>query len=232
MEAAVAKLTCVTDIRRPIRVLVVDDDRMAAAGITAILGTSPDIVVVGQCADGDEAVGAVERLRPSLVLCDVRMPRMDGIAVAKALSQLPDGPKLLMMTAFDDDGRVLDAVTAGAMGFLLKDEDPRRIIDAVLSVSAGDAAFSPRAARQVTEWVRQASTPDSQREALDKMRMLTDREREFALALVGGPTDAELATQFFVAETTVKSTLGSIKTKWGSRNRTQLAVVVARSGLA
>lgn len=221
-----------TDNSSPIRVLVVDDDRMAAAGITTILSTSPNIVVVGQCTDGDQVIAAVAQRRPDLVLCDVRMPRMDGIAVARALAEVPNGPRLLMMTAFDDNGRVLDAVTAGATGFLLKDEDPRRIIDAVLNVSAGDAAYSPRAARQMTEWVRQARTDESQREALEKMRQLTDREREFALALVSGPTDAELARQFFVAETTVKSTLASIKAKWGSRNRTQLAVVVARSGLA
>jgi DNA-binding NarL/FixJ family response regulator len=221
----------VTDNSRPIRVLVVDDDRMAAAGITAILSTSPDIVVVGHCTDGDQVVGAVAQFRPDLVLCDVRMPRMDGIAVARALAELADSPKLLMMTAFDDSGRVLDAVAAGATGFLLKDEDPHRIIDAVLNVSAGDAAYSPRAARQLSEWVQQARSDDAQREALAKMGMLTDREREFALALVTGATDAELAAQFFVAETTVKSALTSIKTKWGSRNRTQIAVVVARSGL-
>jgi DNA-binding NarL/FixJ family response regulator len=212
-------------------VLVVDDDPMAAAGIAAILSTSPDIVVIGHRTDGDQVLDAVAELRPDLVLCDVRMPRTDGIAVARKLEALSNSPKLLMMTAFDDDGRVLDAVAAGATGFLLKDEDPKRIIDAVRNVSAGDAAYSPRAAHQLTEWVRQARTDDAQHEALVRMRMLTERERQFALALVTGPTDAELAAQFFVAETTVKSTLTSIKTKWGTRNRTQIAVVVARSGL-
>lgn len=205
---------------------------MAAAGITAILGSAADIVVVGQCADGALVGEAVARLRPDIVLCDVRMPGADGIAVADSVAGLANGTKTLMMTAFDDDGRVLDAVAAGAAGFLLKDEDPLRIVEAVRNVSAGDAAFSPRAARQLTEWVRESRTAETRRDALAKLELLTEREREYALALVTGASDAQLAAQFFVAETTVKSALTSIKVKWGIRNRTQLAVIVARSGLA
>lgn len=135
-----------------------------------------------------------------------------------------------MMTAFDEDGRVLDAVTAGAAGFMLKDEDPHRILDAVRQVAAGDAAFSPRAAKQLSLWVRDSRVNEVRKESAAKMTQLTDREREFALALVSGATDAELAQRFFVAETTVKSTLAGIRTKWGVRTRTELAVVVARSG--
>lgn len=220
-----------TDNSQPIRVLVVDDDRMAAAGITAILSTAADIDVVGHCTDGDQVAEAVTRLRPDVVLCDVRMPRVDGIAVAGSLAGQANGTKTLMMTAFDDDGRVLAAVAAGAAGFLLKEEDPHRIIEAVQQVAAGDAAFSPRAARQLREWIRESHTADTRREALEKLAMLTDREKEFALALVTGASDAELAAQFYVAQTTVKSALSAIKTKWGIRNRTQLAVVVAQSGL-
>jgi DNA-binding NarL/FixJ family response regulator len=221
----------VTENNHRIRVLVVDDDQMAAAGITAILGTSPGIVVVGHCTDGNQVVAAVARLRPDVVLCDMRMPRMDGISVARSLAAEGSGTKTLMMTAFDDDGQVLDAVAAGAAGFLLKDEDPYRIIEAVQQVSGGDAAFSPRAAGQLAQWVRESRTADTRREALEKLDLLTDREREFALALVTGASDAELAAQFYVAESTVKSALSAIKTKWGIRNRTQLAVVVARSGV-
>ncbi|MCU1584338.1 MAG: DNA-binding response regulator [Microbacteriaceae bacterium] len=205
---------------------------MAAAGITAILNTAADIDVVGHCTDGDQVSEAVARLRPDVVLCDVRMPRMDGIAVAGSLAVAANGPKTIMMTAFDDDGRVLDAVDAGAAGFLLKDEDPHRIIEAVQYVAAGDAAFSPRAARQLSEWIRESRGADTRRESLEKLEMLTHREREFALVLVTGASDAELAAHFFVAETTVKSALTAIKNKWGIQNRTQLAVVVARSGLA
>ncbi|MFF1573198.1 response regulator [Leifsonia sp. NPDC058292] len=211
-----------------IRVLVVDDDPMAAAGVTAVLGAAPDIEVVGRCADGDEVAAAVSLHRPDVVLCDIRMPRMDGVAVVQSF----DGsvPRFLMMTAFDEDGRVLDAVSAGAFGFMLKDDDPQRIIDAVRQVAAGDAAFSPRAARQLSLWVRDSRASDARREASVKMGQLTPREREFALALTNGASDAELAQQFFVAETTVKSTLAAIRQKWGVRTRTELAVIVARSG--
>jgi DNA-binding NarL/FixJ family response regulator len=211
-----------------IRVLVVDDDPMAAAGVAAVLDAADDIDVVGRCADGDEVATAVVLHRPDVVLCDVRMPRKDGVAVVRDFSGAH--PRFLMMTAFDEDGRVLDAVSAGASGFMLKDEDPQRIIDAVRQVAAGDAAFSPRAARQLSAWVREARGADARRDAVAKMEQLTDREREFALALTSGASDAELAQLFFVAETTVKSTLAAIRAKWGVRTRTEVAVIVARSG--
>lgn len=212
----------------PIRVLVVDDDTMAANGLTMILNTATDLDVVGRCADGNEVAAAVAAHHPDVVLCDVRMPRMDGVAVVEALRGT--GPRFLMMTAFDEDGRVLDAVTAGAAGFMLKDEDPHRILEAVRQVAAGDAAFSPRAAKQLSAWVQDSRGDDLRRDARAKMAQLTEREKAFALALVTGASDAELAQQFFVAETTVKSTLSGIRTKWGVRTRTELAVVVARSG--
>lgn len=215
----------------PIRVLVVDDDLMAAAGITAILSTAQDIDVVGSRTDGDQVEAAVRELRPDVVLCDVRMPRMSGVAVAASLSAA-DAPAVLMMTAFDEDGLVLEAISAGASGFLTKDEDPRRIIDAVRTVAAGESAYSPRAARQVTEWVRASSTSGTRRDAASMLAQLTDREREFATALVDGSTDAELAARFFVSETTIKSTLSGIRAKWGARSRVELAVTVVRAGLA
>ena len=211
-----------------IRVLIVDDDTMAANGLTALLEAAPDIEVVGRRSDGDEVAAAVAQLHPDLVLCDVRMPRMDGVAVVESLHAA--GPAFLMMTAFDEDGRVLDAVAAGAAGFMLKDEDPRRILDAIRQVAAGEAAFSPRAAKQLTAWVHNSQAADTRRDATAKMAMLTEREREFALALVDGASDADLAQRFFVAETTVKSTLSGIRTKWQVRTRTELAVVVARAG--
>lgn len=215
-----------------IRILVVDDDRLAATGIAAVLATTDDLEVVGIRADGDEVGSAIRELRPDLVLCDIRMARVGGVAVVQGHASLPQAPRFLMMTAFDEDGLVLDAIAAGAAGFLMKDEDPQRIIDAVRAVAEGDAAFSPRAARQLTEWVQQSRATDARRDALAKMDLLTEREREFALVLVTGASDSELAAQFYVAETTVKSTLAAIRTKWGVRTRTELAVIVARSGLA
>ena len=138
--------------------------------------------------------------------------------------------RLLVSPVFDEDGRVLDAVSAGAAGFMLKDEDPHRIIAAVRQVAAGDAAFSPRAAKQLASWVRDSHGAEQRRDAIEKMRMLTERERDYAMAVTNGASDAELAQQFYVAETTIKSALAGIRTKWGVRTRTELAVVVARSG--
>ena len=211
--------------------LVVDDDPMAAAGVAAIVSTQDDIAVVGMCADGTQVQAAVHQLHPDVILCDVRMPNMDGVSVVRALANSTAGVRFVMMTAFDEDGRVLDAISAGADGFLLKDDDPKRIIDGVRTVAAGDAAYSPRAARQLTEWVHASPSAEARRDAQAKLAMLTDRERQYALALVSGASDSELANEFFVAETTVKSALASIRTKWGVRTRTDLAVIVARSGM-
>ena len=214
-----------------IRVLVVDDGQMAAAGIAAILGTTDDIEVVGRATDGTQVRAALAELRPDVVLCDIRMPRMDGVSVVRSLAATNRRVRFVMMTAFDEDGRVLDAISAGAAGFLLKDDDPQRIVDAVRSVAAGDSAYSPRAARQLTEWVQASHNSDARRDAQHKLAMLTERERDYARALVNGASDAELAAQFFVAESTIKSALGGIRTKWGLRTRTELAVVVARAEL-
>jgi len=221
----------VTDLHHPIRVLVVDDDPLVVTGISTILSSSPELEVVGRCSDGDEVRSAVASVTPDVVLCDVKMKRVGGIAVAAALSAMPNGPRVLMMTALDDDGLVLDAIAAGAAGFLLKEEDPQRFIEAVRQVANGEVIFSPRAARQLTDWVRDSPNAEVRRAAIQKLAMLTDREREFAVALLDGASDAELAAKFFVAETTVKSALSSIKTKWGIRNRTQLAVIVAQAGV-
>lgn len=204
---------------------------MAAAGVTAILGSQDDITVVGHCADGTQVPTALSKLRPDVVLCDVRMPQMDGVSVVRTMRPAAGDVRFVMMTAFDEDGRVLDAISAGADGFLLKDDDPTRIIDGIRTVAAGDSAYSPRAARQLTEWVQSSRNADARHDAQTKLAMLTDRERQYALALVTGASDAELAAQFFVAETTIKSTLAGIRTKWGIRTRTELAVVVARGGL-
>lgn len=221
-----------TDLPHPIRVLVVDDDPMVVTGISTILSTSADLEVVGRCSDGEEVPAAVASLKPDVVLCDVNMKRDNGIAVAATLSAMLDGPRVLMMTALDDDGLALDAITAGATGFLLKEEDPRRFIEAVQQVARGEVTFSQRAARQITDWVRDSQTADVRRAARENLAKLTDREREFAVAVMSGASDAELAATFFVAETTVKSALTSIKNKWGIRNRTQLAVIVAQAGLS
>lgn len=214
------------------RILIVDNDPLAAAGVAAVLGTAADLAVVGVRSDGDQIADAVHELRPDVVLCDVRMPELDGIAVLRRLAGAPDAPKFLMMTAFDDDGIVLQALDAGAIGFIFKDEDPRRIIDSVRAAAIGEAPFSPRAALEITHWARSERTSSKRLDAIAKMERLSAREREFAQAVALGASDAEIAARFFVAETTVKSTLAAVRTKWGARNRTDIGVIVAHSGLA
>ncbi len=218
-------------VPHPVRVLIVDDDALAAAGLAAIIRAADDLEVV-DVLDGAERLGeALQEARPEVVLCDVRMPRTDGIAIARRFSSAPDAPRFLMITAFDDDGVVLQALDAGAIGFVFKDEDPRRIIDSVRAAALGEAPFSPRAAVELTHWARSERTSSRRLDALAKLGQLTEREREFARAVVTGASDAEIAAQFFVAETTVKSALAAIRTKWGARNRTDLAVIVAHAGL-
>lgn len=215
----------------PTRILIVDDDALAAAGVAAVLGTADDLAVVGIRGDGDEVANAVHELRPDVVLCDIRMPRVDGISVVRRLATNADAPRFLMMTAFDEDGIVLQALDAGAIGFVFKGEDPRRILDSVRASVNGEAPFSPRAAVEIAHWARAERNSAKRLDARAKMDELSSRERELALAVARGASDAEIATQYFIGETTVKSTLASIRTKWGVRNRTDIAVIVAHSGL-
>lgn len=214
-----------------IRVLVIDDDALAASGLATIIESAADLAVVGVLHSADGLAETITHTRPDVVLCDVRMPRVDGITLARTFAQGEGAPKFLMMTAFDDEGVVLQALDAGAIGFLFKDEDPRRILESVRAAASGEAPFSPRASTELVHWARAERFAAHRIHARQKMAQLTSREREFALAVVTGASDAEIAAQFFVAETTVKSTLSAIRTKWGARNRTDLAVIVAQANV-
>lgn len=213
----------------PIRVLIVDDDAFARSGMEALVSQLDDMTVVGTCAAGAEVANAIRVLYPDVVLCDVRMPVMDGIAVVESLRD--SGPAFLMMTAMDDNGSVLRAIAAGAAGFLLKDDDPMSIVQAVRSVAAGDAAMSPRSARHLVTWVRDEPQAVLRREAQDRVALLAPREREMAIAVANGSSDAEIAQLTLVAESTVKSTLSTVRTKVAARTRVDLAVLVVRAGL-
>lgn len=215
-----------------VRVLVVDDQAMVRAGFAALLDAQPDIEVVGQAADGDEAIRIATETRPDVVLMDVRMPVLDGIEATKALLA-PDRPKplpkIVVLTTFDVDDYVLDALRAGASGFMLKDALPADLVDGVRVVARGDGLLAPSVTRRLIE--RLAAQPAGRSDAGADLGVLTDREREVLREIAHGRSNREIATALFIAEQTVKSHVSRVFTKLGLRDRAQAVVVAYESGL-
>ncbi|WP_422753168.1 response regulator [Micromonospora sp. WMMD708] len=218
----------------PVRVLIVDDDPLVRAGLSMILGGVPDVRVVGEAADGDEVPAAVARCTPDVVLMDIRMPRVDGLAATEALRALPDPPEVLVLTTFDADEQVLRALRAGAGGFLLKDTPPAEIVRAVLRVAAGEATLSPTVTRQLISHLTVGPTPGPDRRrdrALRLLAGLTEREHEVAVALGHGRTNAEISAELFMSVATVKAYVSRLLTKLELNNRVQVALLVHDAGL-
>ena len=215
----------------PVRLLLVDDDALVRAGLRAVLASAPDLQVVEEAADGIEAVDAVLRCRPDVVLMDVRMPRMDGLAATRALTARPGAPRVLVLTTFDLDEHVFGALQAGASGFLLKDTPPRELVQAVRVVAAGEAMLSPAATRRlITRYT--ASDADARgQEARERIAVLTDREREVLLAVGRGLSNAQIGQQLFLSEATVKSHVSRVLMKLGAANRVQVAILAHVAGL-
>ncbi len=215
-----------------VRVLVVDDQAMVRAGFAALLDAQPDIEVVGQAADGAEAIRIATDSRPDVVLMDVRMPVLDGIEATKALLA-PDRPKplpkIVVLTTFDVDDYVLDALRAGASGFMLKDALPADLVDGVRVVARGDGLLAPSVTRRLIE--RFAAQPAGRSDAGADLGVLTDREREVLREIAHGRSNREIATALFIAEQTVKSHVSRVFTKLGLRDRAQAVVVAYESGL-
>lgn len=206
----------------PIRVLVVDDHPIVRQGLVAYLGSRPDIEVVGEAADGQRAVAAAAQLRPDVILLDLVMPRMDGVEATRQLRRLVPSARVLVLTSFAAGGDVVDAVRAGAAGYLLKDVDPGDIAAAIGALHRGDGFLHPEAAAHVMAAV---TDPDGD----DVLADLTPRERD-VLALVGeGRSNREIATALTVAEKTVKTHISAILRKLGVRDRTQAALIAARA---
>ncbi|NDO88935.1 response regulator [Cellulosimicrobium composti] len=212
-----------------IRVLVVDDDPMVRRLLRTILRPD-DIDVVAEAADGDEVVTAVQAHHPDVVLMDLRMPRIDGVAATRAVRALPDPPGVIAMTSFDTEAVILDAVHADASGFLAKDASPDEIVSAVRAVARGEGALSPRAARVVMAQVHAAPNSGG-RDAAAKVATLTERELDVARLVAQGLSNAEIAQRLFLGEATVKTHLSAATAKLGVVNRVQLAVVVTQSAL-
>jgi DNA-binding NarL/FixJ family response regulator/class 3 adenylate cyclase len=214
-----------------VRLLIVDDQALVRAGFRMILEAEADIDVVGEAADGGEAVAEVERLKPDVVLMDVRMPEVDGIeATRRLLGQGEIETKIVMLTTFDMDEYVYDALSAGASGFLLKDVPPEQLVAGIRAVASGDALLAPSVTRRVIEeFVRRP--PDSVRQPPPKLAELTARELEVLKLIARGLSNAEIAKELFVSETTVKTHVAHVLMKLDLRDRVQAVVLAYESGL-
>jgi DNA-binding NarL/FixJ family response regulator len=213
-----------------IRVLLVDDEALIRSGLRMILEAADDLTVVGEARDGDEAIAAVARLRPDVVLMDVRMPRRDGLSAAEEVARRPGAPKIIMLTTFDIDEHVHAALRAGAVGFLLKDTPPRDLAEAVRVVAAGNAMLSPTVTRRlISAFAVQA--PASDQRAHARLAVLTERELEVVRAVGRGLSNAEIGRELEMAEATVKAHVSRALAKLDLTNRVQAAILAHEAGL-
>ncbi|WP_328323825.1 MULTISPECIES: response regulator transcription factor [unclassified Streptomyces] len=213
-----------------IRVLLADDQSLVRAGFRALLGAQPDIEVTGEAADGAEALALVRELRPDVVLMDIRMPLLDGLAATRKITADPefDGVKVVMLTTFELDEYVFEAIRSGASGFLVKDTEPEELLRAVRAVVDGDALLSPGVTRRlIAEFAARSKEPA----AAVGLGGLTERERE-VMALVGiGLSNDEIARRLVVSPLTAKTHVSRAMVKLGARDRAQLVVLAYESGL-
>ncbi|MEU1518598.1 response regulator transcription factor [Streptomyces sp. NPDC005811] len=214
----------------PSRVLICDDQELIRMGLRMVIDSQPDLTVVGEAADGETAITGVAALEPDLVLMDVRMPGLDGLAATEHLCAQPDGPRILVVTTFDLDEYAYAALRAGANGFLVKDAPAEEILVTVRAVLRGEIMVGPSLTRRLVDrFVRQA--PASVPAQRTRLAALTDRERDVLVLVAGGLTNGEIADRLFVGETTVKTHLGRILTKLGLRDRIHAVIFAYESGL-
>ena len=215
-----------------VSVLVADDQDLVRSGFRMILNSYDGIQVVGEARDGDQAVELARRLHPDVVLMDIRMPRMNGIEATRLICEDPDmeGTRVLILTTFDLDEYVYDALTAGASGFLLKDADPDEIASAIRVVAQGDALIEPSITRRLVE-AFVASRPASTGNVSESLRSLTDREREILVLVARGLSNEEIGERLFISPATVKTHLARIMAKLDAHDRAQLVIKAYEGGL-
>jgi DNA-binding NarL/FixJ family response regulator len=212
-----------------IRVVIADDQGMVRSGFSTLLNSEPDIEVIGEAVNGQEAIARAAQLRPDVMLMDVRMPVLDGLQATREITAMPGAPKVLILTTFDLDDYVYQALRWGASGFLLKDASAQELADAVRIVAAGDALLSPGVTRRlIAEFARMGAPRGPSRDSLDG---LTERECEVLALVARGLSNAEIAGRLVVAEQTIKTHVSRILMKLGLRDRTQAVVLAYETGL-
>ncbi len=212
-----------------VRVVIADDQGMVRSGFTTLLNSEPDIEVIGEAVNGQEAIARAAQLRPDVLLMDVRMPVLDGLAATREITAMPGAPRDLVLTTFDLDDYVYQALRWGASGFLLKDASARELADAVRVVAAGDALLSPGVTRRlIAEFARMGAPRGPSRDSLDG---LTERECEVLALVARGLSNAEIAGRLVVAEQTIKTHVSRILMKLSLRDRTQAVVLAYETGL-
>jgi DNA-binding NarL/FixJ family response regulator len=206
-----------------IRVLIADDQDIIRAGLTTILNGQPDIEVVGQAADGNEAIALAYRLRPDVCLFDIRMPNLDGVEATRRLAgpDVQDPMAVVIITTFDTDDHVTDALRAGAKGFLLKDAGPDLLVHAIRAAAEGDALIAPSVTARLLARLADAAPANPPRQPIAP---LTEREEEVAVNVAQGRSNAEIAAELYISMSTVKFHIASLMSKIGARNRVEIAI--------
>jgi DNA-binding NarL/FixJ family response regulator len=213
-----------------IRVAVVDDQALVRSGFSVLLRSAEDLEVVGEAADGAEAVALVQREEPDVVLMDIRMPTMDGLEATRRILASGSETRVLILTTFDLDEYVYEALRAGASGFLLKDTLPDELLAAVRVVASGEALLAPKiTTRLIADFVQRPTQPE--RPANDDLRLLTEREAEVLAAVARGLSNAEVAEQLFMSHATAKTHVSRLLSKLGARDRAQLVVIAYEAGV-
>jgi DNA-binding NarL/FixJ family response regulator len=210
-----------------IRVLIVDDDALVRAGLTTMLRGAPGLEVVGEATDGGEVLAALDRHRTDVILMDLRMPKVDGLTALQLVRAQPSAPAVVVLTTFDTDEAVLRALRLGAAGFLVKDVPPTEIVRAIELVAAGESMLSPTVTRRLLDLLANDRDAEPRRaEAVAKLRTLSPRDREIALAIAQGKSNSAIATELHLSLSTVKSHVSAILAQLDLDNRVQIALAV------
>jgi DNA-binding NarL/FixJ family response regulator len=225
-------VAAVAAVSARIRVLVIDDDALVRAGLAMLLAGADDIEIVGAAADGSEAEHAVAEHQPDVVLMDIRMPGMDGLAATEIVRGRDRPPEVIVLTTFDADDHVLRALRAGASGFLLKDTSPADIVRAIRAVAGGEPILSPAVTRRLIGHVTGGDGGERRRHAREQLDRLTDREREVAVAIGRGKSNAEISRELYMSIATVKAHVSRLLEKLGFNNRVQIALLAHDAGEA